>query len=151
MRKFLGLLAATFVGVTAVAVLGIAVALLIVDDGTDRFRSDPLAYSVANEALRMSRVHRDHPLQRLLTPAARVVAVTRLVGHCNNRAQDLVQPAGSAQPGFPALAQFPDPPREIGVHEYTALVRFYTAFGIPAGDVYLTCGGSSATSVTSLN
>ena len=133
-----------FAGVTAVAILGITVTMWRVDDGIDRFRQDPLAHTVARDAWLMAHVHRDNIFQRLLTPFARVVSVSRRAGHCLEPVSRVTQtplPAGS---GPPALARIPGRPDEEALREYQAHVRFYTLFAIPAGDFYLECGGGSS-------
>jgi len=136
-----------FAGATAVAILGITITTWRIDDGLDRFRQDPLAHTVARDAYLMAQVHRDNIFQRLLAPFARVVSVTRRAGHCLAPASRVTQtplPAGS---GPPALARIPGRPAEAALREYTAQVRFYTFFAIPAGEVYLSCGGHDASSI----
>ncbi len=109
----------------ALPAVGLAVAKWSIEDGTDSFRSDPIEHEVARRAYSMAWVHRDNPIQRLLSPAGRVVAVTQAPGHC------------ASKPGLL---------NDRAIREYTALVRFYTFFGYPAGDVYLSCGGTAASS-----
>ena len=110
-------------GLTVLVAFGLVVTRWTVDEGIDRFRGDPVAHAIAREAYMMAWVHRDNPIQRALAPAARVVAVERKPGHCR----------GSLTP-------------EPLLRDYTARVRFYTAFRIPMADVYITCGGGSASS-----
>ncbi len=123
--------------------VGLAVARWSVDDGIDGFQADPIAHVVAKRAYAIAWVHRDNPIQRMLSPAARVVAVTRASGHCTSP-----EPRGyvvRSRPGA-SLTRTPPQPVDRVVREYTALVRFYSFFEYPADDVYITCGGSSASS-----
>lgn len=120
MRVLLLALGFLFVSVVALPLLSVALGRVIVDDGIDSFRGDPVAYAVARNAHVLADAHRDNLIQRLVAPAGRVIAVTFKPGHC---------------------AQPPDSNR---LREYTALVRFHTFFGYPVEDVYVECGGESA-------
>lgn len=126
MRILLLLLGFLFFSVVGLPLLSITVARLVVDDGIENFRGDPVAYEVARRAYVMAEAHRDNPMQRLIAPAARVVAVTRKPGHC---------PPSSGADFRPDAAV---------LREYTAQVRFHTFFGYPVEDVYIECGGDSA-------
>ncbi len=112
-------------GLTAFAASGLGITSWTVDAGIDRFRADPVAHAFARRAYRMAWVHRDNPIQRALAPAARVVAVERKPEHCARRES---------------------PAPESPFRAYTARVRFYTVFRLPMADVYITCGGRSASS-----
>ena len=112
-------------GSIAFAASGLFVTRWTVDAGIDRFRADPVEHAIAREAYLMAWVHRDNPIQRALAPAARVVAVERKPGHCT-RSESLT----------------PESP----FRDYTARVRFYTVFRLPMANVYITCGGRSASS-----
>lgn len=123
MRMLLFVLGFLFVSVVALPLLSVTVARLVIDDGIESFRSDPVAYKVAGKAHALAQAHRDNPIQRLIAPAARVMAVTHKPGHC---------------------PQSPDQPDAAVLREYTAQVRFHTFFGYPVEDVYIECGGESA-------
>lgn len=112
-------------GLTVFVAFGLVVTRWTVDEGIDRFRADPVAHAIAGRAYMMAWVHRDNPIQRALAPAARVVAVERKPGHCTRRGSPTPEPL---------------------LRDYTARVRFYTVFRLPMADVYLTCGGRSASS-----
>ena len=122
--------------------VGLAVARWSVDDGIDGFQADPIAHEVAKRAYSMAWVHRDNPIQRMLSPAGRVVAVTRAPAHCTTSKRRIY---GSSRPGA-SLMRIPPQPIDRVIREYTALVRFYSFFGYPVSDVYISCGGSSASS-----
>ena len=124
--------------------VGLAVAAWIVDDGIDRFQADPVVHEVAQRAYSMAWVHRDNPIQRLLTPAARVVTVIRAPELCTSR-----EPRAYVPPPNPRASLVPSPP-DAG-REYVALVRFYSFFGYPMSDVYTTCGGSAGSSIRPSN
>ena len=124
--------------------IGLAVARWSVDDGIDGFQADPIAHEVAKRAHSMAWVHRDNPIQRILSPAGRVVAVTRAPEHCKSpEVSNFVLPS---RPGA-SLTRVPPRPIDSAVREYTALVRFYSFFRYPVSDVYISCGGSSASSL----
>ena len=124
--------------------VGLAVAIWFVDDGIDRFQADPVVHEVAQRAYSMAWIHRDNPIQRLLTPAARVVTVIRAPELCTSR-----EPRAYVPPPNPRASLVPSPP-DAG-REYVALVRFYSFFGYPMSDVYITCGGSAASSIRPSN
>ena len=123
MRVLLLALGVLFVSMVVLPLLSVALGRVIVDDGIDSFRDDPVAYAVARNAHVLADAHRDNLIQRLVAPAGRVVAVTFKPGHC-------------------ALA-----PGSNRLREYTALVRFHTFFGYPVEDVYVECGGESASAL----
>ena len=128
--------------------VGLAVAVWAVDDGIDRFQADPVVHGVAQRAYASAWMHRDNPIQRLLTPAARVVAVTRAPELCKSREPPVFVPPPRPGAGLvPSLV--PSPPH--GGREYVALVRFYSFFGYPMSDVYITCGGSAGSSIRPSN
>lgn len=143
----LRILAFLFVSVVVLPLLSVTVGRLIIDDGIEHFHSDPVAYKVARNAFVAAQLHRDNPIQRIMAPAGRVVAVTLKPGHCR-------QPAGSVrsqlpsggQAGRPSLAAAPGDPDAAVMREYIAQVRFHTFFGYPVEDVYVECGGDSASS-----
>ncbi|MBL8198197.1 MAG: hypothetical protein JNJ67_04620, partial [Chromatiales bacterium] len=120
MRVLLLALGVLFVSVVVLPLLSVALGRVLVDDGIDSFRGDPVAYAVARNAHVLADAHRDNLIQRLIAPAGRVIAVTFEPGHC-------AQPPGSNR-----------------LREYTAQVRFHTFFGYPVEDVYVECGGESA-------
>lgn len=91
----------------------------VVSNGIDRFAGDRAAHLVAQEAYYGAWMLRDNLVLRGLTPAVRVVEVKLVPGHC---------PAG-------------DPGSDEPYADYQARVQFYTLFAIPAGVVYITCGG----------
>lgn len=144
MRMFLLLLGFLFVSVVALPLLSVTVARLVIDDGIEGFRGDPIAYKVASKAYAMAEAYRDNPMQRLTAPAGRVVAVTFKPGHCLQPSATAAQPLSSSPTGYPSLAKVPDQPDAAVLREYTARVRFYTFFGYPVEDVYVECGGDSA-------
>ncbi len=144
MRMLLLLLGFLFVSVVALPLLSVTAARLIIDDGIESFRSDPVAYKVASKAYAMAQVHRDNPIQRLMAPAGRVVAVTRKPGHCVQPPATAARPSTNNPTGYPSLAKVPEQPDAAVLREYTAQVRFYTFFGYPVEDVYVECGGDSA-------
>ena len=76
MRILLLALGFLLVSVVVLPLLSITVGRLVIDDGIESFRGDPLAYKVARNAYDMAQRHRDNAVQRLFAPAARVVAVT---------------------------------------------------------------------------
>lgn len=142
MRILLIALGFLLVSVVVLPLLSVTVALLGVDDGIESFRSDPVAYEVAKSAFRAAQASRDNPIQRLVAPAGRVVAVTRKPGHCLqpvSSVREQLPPNGQA--GRPSLAQEPEHPDAAVMREYTALVRFHNFFGYPVEDVYVECGG----------
>jgi len=136
-----------FISMVALPLLSVTVGLLAVDDGIESFRSDPVAYKVARNAYRIAQASRDNPVQRLIAPAGRVVAVTRKPGHCLQPAADVrAQTPSSSQVGRPSLGKASEDPDAAVMREYTAQVRFHTFFGYPTEDVYVECGGDSVSS-----
>ena len=81
MRVLLLALGFLFVSIVALPLLSVALGRVIVDDGIDSFRSDPVAWAVARNAHVMADAHRDNLIQRLMAPAGRVIAVTLKPGH----------------------------------------------------------------------
>ncbi len=135
------------VGLVALLAVGLVVAILITDDGIEGFSDDPAAYRVAQEAYKMAWVHRDNPIQRVLTPAARVVLVARLAGHCTSpNGWSGTRSLPNDRSSVPAIGPRPDSPFTDVEREYISQVRFYTFFGYPVANVFLTCGNSSASS-----
>ncbi len=92
--------------------------LWLLDDGVNQYQHDPTMYAVAQRAVQDAWMHNDNPIGRLLMPAARVVSVTKVPGHC---------PSG--------------PGADQPYAEYRARVRYYTVFAIPAATLYVSCGG----------
>ena len=105
--------------VLAFLLIGWSIPKFLIRDGVDRFAGDPATHAVAEDALFGAWQLQDNPFARLLTPAARVVAVWADPGHC-----PIAEPGGQeAHAG------------------YRARVRLYTLFGVPAGTIHVTCGG----------
>jgi hypothetical protein len=115
-KQALSILLLLLLGAGGLTVVGHAVARRTIDDGIEQFGADPVAYAVAKQAHAMAWLaYVDHP-DRLLVAAVRVVEVAHRPGHCQDRSGD--------------------PTRD-----YVARVRFHTFFGLPFGDIHLTCGG----------
>jgi hypothetical protein len=146
MRVLLLALGFLFVSMVALPLLSVALGRVIVDDGIDGFRSDPVAYAAARNALVLADAHRDNLIQRLVAPAGRVIAVTFKPGHCGQPPGSSVRPALQRPVRRPALAKDPAQPPAALLREYTAQVRFHTFFGYPVEDVHVECGGESARS-----
>jgi len=135
-------------GLVLLPTVGLVVAVLITDDGIDSFSDDPVAHWVAKEAYRMAWVHRYNPIQRILAPVARVVLVTRVAGHCTTpKAWFGYESLPNDRPSLPAIGPGPKSPFADVEREYISQVRFYTLFGYPVNDVFLTCGNSSVSSI----
>jgi hypothetical protein len=143
MRVLLLALGFLFVSMVALPLLSVALGRVIVDDGIDAFRSDPVAWAVARNAHAMADLHRDNLIQRLMAPAGRVIAVTLKPGHCRQLPGSSSRLVLDRRARRPALAQDPAQPAAALLREYTAQVRFHTFFGYPVEDVYLQCGGES--------
>ena len=132
-------------GLVALPIIEVVVVVSITDDGIDSFRDDPVGHWVAQEAYAFAWVHRDNPIQRVLAPAARVVMVQRMPEHCTTpRGWSGYGPSNGDPPSFPALAPGPESPYADVEREYIAQVRFYTFFGYPVDDVYITCNSASS-------
>ena len=144
MRVLLLALGVLFVSVVVLPLLSVALGRVLVDDGIDSFRGDPVAYAVARTAHVLADAHRDNLIQRLIAPAGRVIAVTFEPGHCVQPPGSSVRPALQRPTRRPALAQGPAQLPAALLREYTAQVRFHTFFGYPVEDVYLECGGEYA-------
>jgi uncharacterized protein (DUF58 family) len=133
-----------FLSMVALPLLSITVGRLLVDDGIESFRSDPLTYKVARHAFVAAQLYRDSAVQRLIAPAGRVVSVTLKPGHCPQPVSSVRQQLPlNRLPGRPALEKGPEDPDATVMREYTAQVRFHTFFGYPIEEVYLECGGDS--------
>ena len=144
MRIILLALGFLFVSMVALPLLSVTVGRLVIDDGIESFRSDPVTYKVAKSAFVAAQRDRDNLIQRLVAPAGRVVAVTRKPGHCRQLAASVrSRSPSSGQAGRPSLQKAPDTPDAAVMREYTAQVRFHTFFGYPVEDVYVECGGDS--------
>jgi hypothetical protein len=113
-----------FVWIAAVFVLGVVTMRFTIEDGMEPLETDAELLAAAEQAYRLARAHRDHPLQRILSPAASVKGIQRLAG--------CPAPTGGAGTTVEALP-------------YAVLVRFYTLFGIAVGDVYVSCGNATGT------
>jgi hypothetical protein len=145
MSKALRVSLLVLAGLVVLPVIGLVVAVLITDDGIDSFRDDPVAHWVAQDAYSFAWVHHDNPIQRSLSPAARVVIVKHVGDHCAKpKGWSGYAPSNSGRPSFPAISREPESPYADVEREYVAQVRFYTFFGYPADDVYLTCGSASS-------
>jgi hypothetical protein len=109
------------VGVLVFCAVGILVPMATVPNGLDRYREDPAELHVGRTALETARRLNDAPAARLLLPAVKLEEVELVHGSC---------PIGVA--GTSGL----------GAGEYTARVRTYTWFRIPARAIHLWCGGA---------
>lgn len=109
------------VGTLAFCAIGILVPMATVPDGLDRYREDPTRLHVGLRALGAARRLNDAPAARLLLPAVKLEEIELVHGSC---------PVGVA--GTSGLA----------AGEYTARVRTYTWFRIPARAIHLWCGGA---------
>jgi hypothetical protein len=109
------------VGALAFCAIGILVTMAMVPDGLDRYREDPTRLHLGLRALEAARRLNDVPAARLLLPAVRLEEVELVHGSC---------PVGAA--GTSGLA----------AGDYTARVRAYTWFRIPARTVHVWCGGA---------
>lgn len=147
MRILLLALGFLLVSMVALPLLSITVGRLVIDDGIESFRSDPLAYKVARNAYDLAQRHRDNPVQRLVAPAARVVAVTFKPGHCLNAASSGSLPSSNGKARRPSLGKTSADPDAAVMREYTAQVRFHTFFGYPVEDVFVECGGDSVSNL----
>ena len=107
------------IGLAVTALIGWAVPRWLVGDGVEEFRSDPERHSMAAEAHDLTLRLQESPIERLFIPGVRVVRVEREPGHCE-----------AGEPG----ASEP-------MADFTATVRLYSWFGIPAGEVRVSCGG----------
>ncbi|MEZ5562538.1 MAG: hypothetical protein R3F27_06230 [Gammaproteobacteria bacterium] len=143
MRLLLLALGFLFVSMVALPLLSVALGRVIVDDGIDSFRSDPVAWAVARSAYVVADAHRDNLIQRLVAPAGRVVAVTFKPGHCRQAPGSATRPALDRRARRSSLVQDPARPDAAVLREYTAQVRFHTFFGYPVEDVFVECGGES--------
>jgi hypothetical protein len=143
MRLLLLALGFLFLSMVALPLLSVTLGRVLVDDGIDRFRNDPAAWAVARNAVALADAHRDHPIQRLIAPAGRVVAVTLRPGHCKLAPGSSARLVLDRRARRPALAQDPAQPAAALLREYTAQVRFHTFFGYPVEDVLVECGGES--------
>jgi hypothetical protein len=99
--------------------LGLLVTETTVPDGLARYEGDRERLSVARAALHGAIQLNDAPVARLLYPAARVESVEHELGSC---------PAD--EPGI-----------DQHLADYTARVRIFTWFRIPAKTVEVWCGG----------
>ncbi|MBM4220399.1 MAG: hypothetical protein FJ170_00450 [Gammaproteobacteria bacterium] len=143
MRTVLLALGFLFLSMVALPLLSITLGRVLIDDGIDSFRNDPVAYAVARDAHALADAHRDNLLQRLMAPAGRVVAVTLKPGHCMQAPGSSSRRVLDRRARRPALAPDPARPAAALLREYTAQVRFHTFFGYPVEDVYVECGGES--------
>jgi hypothetical protein len=109
------------VGVLVFCAVGILVPIATVPDGLDRYRDDPTELQVGRTALEAARRLNDKPTARLLLPAVRLEEVELVYGSC---------PVGAT--GTSGLA----------AGDYTARVRTYTWFRIPARTIHMWCGGA---------
>jgi hypothetical protein len=85
----------------------------------DAFVRGSVEAQVAADARLLVLIHRDHPLQRVMTPQAKVIAVDREAASCDLPTED--------QPGPPL--------------DYVATVRVYGLYRIPWRVYRVTCGG----------
>lgn len=105
-------------GAISVVALGVISNVLLLNDGVEQFRDDPLTYRVAQESLPMAWAYRDNPIQRFLTPWASV--------------RD-VEPTVRSRTDADARTR----------RYLVARVRFFSLFGLPAGDIYVTFHGAT--------
>ena len=147
MRMFLSILAFLFVAVVVLPLLSVTVGRLFSDDGIESFRNDPVAYKVARKAFVAAQLYRDNPVQRLMAPVGRVVAVTLKPGHCLQPSAGAgTQTPSNSMAGRRSFGKASEDPDAPVMREYTAQVRFNTFFGYPIEDVYVECGGDSVSS-----
>jgi hypothetical protein len=131
--------------VAALPFIGLVVSVLITNDGINDFDASPAAHWAAEKAYTFAQVHRDNPLQRLLTPAAQVVMVKRMPDHCTRpKIRSYIALDSNGQQGPRAIQPGPSSPFADVEREYIAQVRFFTFFGYPADDVYITCDSASS-------
>jgi hypothetical protein len=143
MRVLLLALGLLFLSMVVLPLLSVALGRVIIDDGIDSFRNDPVAYAVAADAHALADAHRDNLIQRLVAPAGRVIAVTFKPGHCRLAPGSSSRRVLERRTRRPALAQDPARPAAALLREYTAQVRFHTFFGYPIEDIHVECGGES--------
>ena len=137
MRKLL-------LGLATFLIFGVVALRFTIEDGTKKFANAD-ARMAAEQAYADAWRHRDNPLQRIVSPAASVVLLATLPGHCND-GSGKPPPAEAPRPDGAALR--PDPALAAGDTAqpvFAAQVRFYTLFGIPVGDVYVACGSVTET------
>lgn len=143
-RSVLVILCTGLVTLIAIPVIGLTFAAMTTSDGIEGFGEEPIEHYVAERAYSMAWNTRDNPIQRILSPAARVVLVKRMPGHCTSPKNSSWSPRSAADSSMRwALERAPEPPFEDTDREYISQVRFFTFFGYPAGDIYVTCGGDS--------
>ena len=147
MRMILRILVFLFISMVALPLLSVTVGLLAVDDGIESFRNDPVVYKVARKAFVAAQLYRENPVQRLMAPVGRVVAVTLKPGHCLQPSADVgTQTPSNSMAGRRSFGKASEDPDAAVMREYTAQVRFNTFFGYPIEDVYVECGGDSVSS-----
>lgn len=99
---------------------GLSIPIVTIEDGVTELSSER-SRELAARSLEIAEITMDHPLERLVFPAARVEWIRHRPGHC--------------RPGDPG-ARSRDAAWLVGI-------RFYTFFAIPGPTVVVSCGGHS--------
>jgi len=131
-------------GLATFLIFGVVALRFTVETGVRQFANAD-ARIAAEQAYAEAWRHRDNPLQRIVSPAASVVALATLPGNCPTGDStpppaEALPPDGAALTRDPALAA-----GDTAQPVFAAQVRFYTLFGIPVGDVYVACGSVTET------
>ncbi len=108
-------------GVAVALVVAYAIPVFLMNDGVDRWASDPAEYRTAVNALRITHQGCEFTNFRPLLPRVRVIKVEKAPGSCRD---------GAAEPDLV---------------DYVAHVRLHTLFGVPTGTLRATCGGNVIT------
>lgn len=108
-----------------IAFSGLSIPLVTVDDGLSELSSGE-SRAVAARALATADQLMEHPVRRLLFPAARIESVRVHPGHCG------------------------EPTRPARARDLVVTIRYYTFFSIPGPRVVSTCGGARASTTVSI-
>jgi len=124
-----GLVLMFFVSLSAIGVVGHHVARAVVSNDIARFSDDPAKLATARQAIQTTWAVHDNPIARAVMPVAQVISVEREPGAC---------PRNDGTP-----EETEDGPMEAAddADDYSATVRLYTFFGIPARKLHFVCGG----------
>lgn len=107
--------------VACLAFSGLSIPLVTVEDGLAEL-STGQSRELAERSLQTAEIVMDHPLERLIFPAARIEWIRYRPGHC--------------PPGDPG-SRSPESSWAVGV-------RYYTFFAIAGPRIVVQCGGHSA-------